>query len=75
MFCCRLQTNDVLAVLKFYGIEAARALFLRELSAVFGAYGIQVHSAHLGLVADFVTRDGNIIPFNRSHILALNLKC
>ncbi|OEH76453.1 DNA-directed RNA polymerase I largest subunit [Cyclospora cayetanensis] len=61
----RLNTNDVLAVLKFYGVEAARALFLKELSAVFSAYGIHVHSTHLGLVADFVTREGNITPFNR----------
>ena len=61
----RLQTNDVLSVLKFYGVEAARALYLKEISAVFSAYGIHVHSAHLGLVADFITRSGSIIPFNR----------
>ena len=65
---CRLSTNDVLAALNFYGVEAARALFLKELRAVFSAYGIHVQTTHLGLVADFVTREGIITPFNRQDI-------
>lgn len=68
----RMNTNDVLAALKYYGVEAARALFLKELNAVFSSYGIHVQTAHLSLVADFVTRDGTITPFNRLGIQASN---
>jgi hypothetical protein len=36
-------------------IQAARATILREVSSVFGAYGIGVDPRHLGLIADFMT--------------------
>jgi hypothetical protein len=35
-----LTTNDVSAMLRTYGVEAARSTILRECQAVFGAYGI-----------------------------------
>lgn len=60
----RLTTNDVGSILRTYGVEAARATLMREVSSVFGAYGIGVDPRHLGLIADFMThqvhKDKNI---------------
>jgi hypothetical protein len=54
----RLSCNDVYAMLTTYGVEAARATILKEVQAVFGAYGIGVDPRHLGLIADFMTHTG-----------------
>lgn len=54
----RLACNDVHAMLTTYGVEAARATILKEVQAVFGAYGIGVDPRHLGLIADFMTHTG-----------------
>ena len=51
----RITTNDVGSILSTYGVEAARATLMREVSSVFGAYGIAVDPRHLGLIADFMT--------------------
>ena len=64
----RLTTNDVAAVLRFLGVEAARAALLTEVQAVFGAYGIAVDSRHLSLIADFMTH--KVGPGGRPHDLA-----
>jgi DNA-directed RNA polymerase I subunit RPA1 len=45
-------------MLAAYGVEAARATVLAEVSAVFGAYGIAVDARHLSLIADAMTRAG-----------------
>lgn len=50
-----ITTNDIAAVLRTYGVEAARATILREVRSVFAAYGIGVDLRHLSLVADFMT--------------------
>ena len=50
-----ITTNDVGTTLRMYGVEAARATLMREVRAVFGAYGIGVDPRHLGLIADFMT--------------------
>ena len=44
----RVTTNDVGSILRTYGVEAARATLMREVSSVFGAYGIAVDPRHLG---------------------------
>eukprot|EP00070_Physeter_catodon_P048671 XP_028355565.1 DNA-directed RNA polymerase I subunit rpa1-like [Physeter catodon] len=67
-----IRTNDVRAMLKHYGVEAARVCLVKELEKVFSAYGIKVDYRHLALVADFMTHDGGIRPFNRSGIAASN---
>jgi len=64
----RLTTNDVHAMLVTYGVEAARATILREVSSVFGAYGIGVDPRHLSLIADFMTHLGGYRPCNRMGI-------
>lgn len=54
-----LVTNDVGSILRTYGVEAARATLMREVSSVFGAYGIGVDPRHLGLIADFMTHQAS----------------
>ena len=50
----RLRTNDIGAVLKTYGVEAARATILQEIGSVFAAYAINVNTRHLMLIADYM---------------------
>ena len=58
----KLYTNDIAAVLRCYGVEAARASIAREMRAVFSAYGINVDARHLTLVADYMTQGGGSSP-------------
>lgn len=61
----RIETNDIAAVLRVYGIEAARNNIVRELAGVFGGHGIKVDNRHLNLIADHMTRNGGFTPFSR----------
>jgi DNA-directed RNA polymerase I subunit RPA1 len=49
-----LDSNDIWAIHQTYGVEAARAAIIRELSGVFGAYGIAVDYRHLTIIADYM---------------------
>lgn len=64
----QLQSNDIASMLATYGVEAARFMIAREISAVFGVYGIDVDSRHLTLIADYMTFSGGYKPFNRAGI-------
>jgi DNA-directed RNA polymerase I subunit RPA1 len=64
----RIFTNDIVAMLQMYGVEAARATIVRELHAVFSGHGISVDNRHLNLISDFMTRAGGFTPFNRMGI-------
>lgn len=57
--------NSVATMLDTYGVEAARATLVAEVSSVFGAYGIGVDQRHLGLIADHMTQQGGYRPCNR----------
>ncbi|EEB08017.1 DNA-directed RNA polymerase I complex large subunit Nuc1 [Schizosaccharomyces japonicus yFS275] len=63
-----LYTNDIAAVLRIYGVEAARNAIVREISSVFGVYGIDVDHRHLSLIADYMTFEGGYKAFNRMGI-------
>lgn len=58
-------TNDIHAMLKTYGVEAARATILQQVKGVFAPYGIEVDPRHLSMIADFMTFDGGYRPMNR----------
>jgi DNA-directed RNA polymerase I subunit RPA1 len=49
-----IYTNDVAAVLRTYGVEAARSVLIKEIQGVFGVYGIGVDRRHLSLIADYM---------------------
>lgn len=64
----KLYSNDMHAIAKTYGIEAARKIIVSEVQNVFNVYGIQVNPRHLLLIADYMTFDGKIKSFNRTGI-------
>lgn len=49
-----IYSNDIYAILCAYGVEAARAVILREIGGVFAVYKIDVDSRHLELIADYM---------------------
>ncbi|KAI1366389.1 hypothetical protein F5Y08DRAFT_301522 [Xylaria arbuscula] len=61
-----IKTNDIAAVLRVYGVEAARQSIILELGGVFGGHGISVDKRHLNLIGDYMTRNGTFTPFNRN---------
>ncbi|GAA96623.1 uncharacterized protein L969DRAFT_75435 [Mixia osmundae IAM 14324] len=61
-----LYSNDIGAILLTYGVEAARTAIIKEVSGVFGVYGIGVDYRHLTLIADYMTTEGGYKPFNRT---------
>ncbi|CAN9148753.1 unnamed protein product [Alternaria alternata] len=61
----RTTTNDIVAMLHLYGVEAARATIVREMHGVFSGHGISVDQRHLNLIADTMTKGGGFTPFNR----------
>eukprot|EP00795_Rhopilema_esculentum_P016610 gene16610-8039_t len=63
-----LYSNDIHAVARTYGIEAARQVIIKEITNVFRVYGIQIDPRHLSLVADYMTFEGSYKPFNRQGI-------
>eukprot|EP00735_Rhodelphis_limneticus_P013714 TRINITY_DN7668_c0_g1::TRINITY_DN7668_c0_g1_i1::g.18647::m.18647 TRINITY_DN7668_c0_g1::TRINITY_DN7668_c0_g1_i1::g.18647 ORF type:complete len:535 (+),score=207.32,sp/P15398/RPA1_SCHPO/35.44/5e-79,RNA_pol_Rpb1_5/PF04998.12/6.2e-35 TRINITY_DN7668_c0_g1_i1:507-2111(+) len=60
-----LTSNDIGAVLRTFGVEAACATIQREVAGVFDVYGIKVDSRHLSLISDYMTFEGGYKPFNR----------
>ena len=62
----QVYTNDVGAILRTYGVEAARTSIIKEMSGVFSVYGIGVDYRHLTIIADYMTCEGGYKPFNRT---------
>ena len=60
-----ITSNDVVAVMNTYGVEAARTTIVNEINNVFSRYAISVSFRHLDLIADMMTRQGTYLPFNR----------
>jgi DNA-directed RNA polymerase I subunit RPA1 len=63
-----IYSNDIAAILRTYGVEAARNAIIREIAGVFKVYGIGVDRRHLSLIADYMTFEGGYKPFNRMGI-------
>lgn len=61
----KLYTNDIHAVAKTYGIEAATKVIVKEIQNVFKVYGITVDVRHLLLIADYMTFDGTFKSLSR----------
>lgn len=61
----RLYSNNVHAVLNTYGVEAARATLIREVTQVFDIYGVKIDFRHLSLIADYMTHTGGYRPMSR----------
>lgn len=62
----RLYTNQIHAMAKTFGIEAAGRVIVKEVQTVFQVYGITVDPRHLLLIADYMTFDGTFKPMSRT---------
>lgn len=51
-----IYTNHIDEILRTYGVEAARTAIVKEMSAVFAVYNIDVDIRHLELIADYMVR-------------------
>lgn len=67
----KIYTNDIAAVLRNYGVEAARAAAMQEIASVFGVYGINVDPRHLSLIADYMV----YFTFLFTHIIYTHIFC
>ena len=57
----KINTNDIYAILKTYGVEAARQAVITEMSNVFGPYGITVDYRHLTIIADYMVCPAQLV--------------
>jgi len=63
-----INTNDIHAVAKTYGIEAARGTLIREIRQILSYYGIYVNMRHITLAVDWMTWVGELTPLTRHGI-------
>jgi DNA-directed RNA polymerase I subunit RPA1 len=64
-----IGTNSITAMLKYYGVEAARNTIIKEIDAVFKGHGISVDLRHLTLIADAMTQSGGYKAFSRNGVI------
>jgi hypothetical protein len=55
-------SNDVHEILDALGIEAARNFLILELLRVITAEGSYINTRHVGIVAEFMTNQGRVVP-------------
>ena len=63
-----INTNDIHAVARTYGIEAARGALIREIRQILSYYGIYVNVRHIALAVDWMTWIGELTPLTRHGI-------
>lgn len=61
----RTRSTDVIEIYETYGIEAARQVILTEIRQVLAFNGTYVNYHHLALLADIMTRTGNLTSISR----------
>jgi DNA-directed RNA polymerase beta' subunit len=61
----RTICNDVVLLHTIYGIEATRALLLKELSDIFYSKGQDINYQHLSIIVDIMTQNGAVTSLNR----------
>jgi len=66
----RTTTNDIHAVAKYFGIEAARQTIINELFHVVESQGLNIDHRHLMLVADLMCTSGAVKGITRYGIVS-----
>jgi DNA-directed RNA polymerase subunit A" len=64
----RTETNDIQAVGRVLGVEAARNIIIQEAHNTLSEQGLNVDKRHIMLVADLMTADGEIKAIGRHGI-------
>jgi len=62
----KLYTTNVYDVIDILGLEAMRTILFNELQPIFGSVG--VNSRHMGILCDWITRTGRLMPIDRNGI-------
>ncbi|KAJ2706345.1 DNA-directed RNA polymerase III subunit C1 (rpo31), partial [Coemansia spiralis] len=65
-------TNHIMDNLRYLGIEAARAMTIRELDTIFKQYSIKIDMRHLMLLGDLMSYKGEILGITRYGIAKMN---
>ena len=61
----KTRSNDIVAIYETYGVEAARAAFIREFTMAIESSGGFSNYQHVEILADAVTHMGGLIAVNR----------
>merc|ERR1712194_423248 len=61
----RVTSNHVMEVEKELGIEAARRMIMKEITAIMAGYGISVDARHIQMLGDCMTYRGMVLGINR----------
>lgn len=65
----RTKSNDIHEVKKVLGIEAARKVIIDEVAKVINSQGLDIDMRHIMLIADTITKTGNIKGITRYGIV------
>lgn len=61
----RTFCNDIISIYENFGIEATRAVLLKELTTTFENGGAQVNAQHMALLVDIMTNNGDVTSIDR----------
>lgn len=61
----RTYCNDIIMTYEMFGIEAARALIIKEITSVFAANGSPINSQHISIFGDLMTNVGTLTSIDR----------
>ena len=67
----RTICNNIIDIYKYFGIEAARSLLIKELTTVFTSSGNDVNYHHLSILVDLITNNGSLISIDRHGLIKL----
>lgn len=68
----RTVSNDVYSYFLVWGIEATRALLIKEINTIFSGASQDVNFQHLSILVDIMLQNGNVTPVNRYGINKLD---
>ncbi len=68
----RTYCNDIITTYEMFGIEAARNLIIREITAVFAANSSAVNHQHVSIFGDLMTNVGSLTSIDRHGINKLD---
>jgi DNA-directed RNA polymerase beta' subunit len=61
----RTVTNDIRQIYEIFGIEAARAVLVKEIKFVFATSGNDFNFQHLSILVDIMTHNGFLVSIDR----------
>jgi DNA-directed RNA polymerase beta' subunit len=69
----RTKCNDIETIIRHYGIEAARQIYIHELSTTYAVSGANINLNHLSLLVDQMCHTGEITPMDRHGLSKIDM--